>query len=258
MGTVIVLALAMATDPMRIGITLLLISRPRPILNLLVYWVGVMFVGVTSGVVVLTMMRDFAPALLHDFSAFAATPTVRHTQVVAGLLALLLATLINTGLPTRQRLGLPVSVQVPLPVEVPVPVGVTGDPSALLLQPSTPVRVAQWQWLSRAKQLLKGESLWVALAAGLGQGPAPPEYLVALVAILAAGGRIGTQIGLAVLFNIVMLGVCEITLVSYLAMPGKTQTIIGHLNSWVGSHRRQIISVIVGVLGVCLVVNGSS
>ncbi len=139
-----------------------------------------------------------------------------------------------------------------------MPVGITGDPSTLLLQPSAPAGVSQWQWLSRAKGMLKGESLWVALAAGLGQGPAPPEYLVALVAILASGGQVGTQISLAVMFNVVMLSVCELTLVSYLAMPGKTQAFVGRLNSWVGAHRRQIVSVIVGVLGVCLVVNGSS
>jgi hypothetical protein len=258
MGTVLVLALAMATDPMRLGVTLLLISRPRPVLNLLVYWLGVMFVGVTSGVVVLTMMRDFAPALLRSLSAFTANPAVRHTQLVAGLLALVLATLINTGLPSRQRLGLPVPIPVPVLVEVPVPVGITGDPSTLLLEQSAPARVSQWQWLSRAKGLLQGESLWVALAAGLGQGPAPPEYLVALVAILASGGQVGTQIGLAVMFNVVMLSVCELTLVSYLVMPGKTQAFVGALNSWVGAHRRQIVSVIVGVLGACLVVNGSS
>ncbi len=258
MGTVLVLALAMATDPMRLGVTLLLISRPRPVLNLLVYWLGVMFVGVTSGVVVLTMMRDFAPALLRSLSSFTANPAVRHTQFIAGLLALVLAALINTGLPSRQRLGLPVPVPVPAPVEVPVPVGITGDPSTLLLEPSAPARVSQWQWLSRAKGMLQGESLWVALAAGLGQGPAPPEYLVALVAILASGGQVGTQISLAVMFNVVMLSVCELTLVSYLAMPGKTQAFVGRLNSWVGAHRRQIVSVIVGVLGVCLVVNGSS
>lgn len=256
MGTVFVLALAMATDPMRLGVTLLLISRPRPVLNLLVYWVGVMFVGVTSGVVVLTLMRDLAPALLRNFSAFAANPTVRHTQLIAGLLALLLAALINTGLPSRRRFGIPVPV--PVPVEVPVPVGITGDPSALLLQSSAPVRISQLQWLSRAKEMLKGESLWVALGAGLGQGPAPPEYLVALVAILASERQVSTQIGLAVMFNVVMLSVCELTLISYLAMPNKTQAFVGRLNSWVGAHRRQIVSVIVGVLGVCLIVNGSS
>ena len=254
MGTMLMLALAMATDPVRLGVTLLLISRPRPILNLLVYWVGAMIVGVGSAVVVLTMMRDFAPALLESLSNLVATPAVRHAQVVAGVLALLAAMLITTGLPTRQRLGL--QVPIPVPVEVSVPLGIAGDPSSLLLQPAPPTGVALL--LGRARSALKGESLWVALAAGLGTGPAPLEYLVALVAILASGGEIGTQISAAVLFNIVMLSVCELTLVSYLAMPTKTQAIIGLLNSWVGAYRRRILSLIVGVAGVCLVVVGSS
>jgi hypothetical protein len=254
MGTMLMLALAMATDPVRLGVTLLLISRPRPILNLLVYWVGAMIVGVGSAVVVLTMMRDFAPALLQSLSNLAATPAVRHAQVVAGLLALLGAMLITTGLPTRQRLGL--QVPMPVPVEVSVPVGVAGDPSSLLLQATSPTGIALL--LGRARSVLKGESLWVALGAGLGTGPAPLEYLVALVAILASGGEIGRQISAAVLFNIVMLAVCELTLVSHLAMPTKTQAIIGFLNGWVGAHRRRILSLIVGTAGVCLVVVGSS
>jgi Sap, sulfolipid-1-addressing protein len=251
MGTMLTLALAMATDPVRLGVTLLLISRPRPILNLLVYWVGAMIVGVGSAVVVLTMMRGFAPALLQSLSALVATPAIRHAQVVAGALALLGAMLILTGLPTRQRLGL----QEPVPVEVPVPVGSPGE-QATLVQPAPATGVALL--LGRARSALKGESLWVALAAGLGTGPAPLEYLVALVAILASGNDIGRQIGSAVLFNIVMLAVCELTLASYLAMPAKTQALIGFLNGWVGAHRRRILSVIVGTAGVCLMVVGSS
>jgi Sap, sulfolipid-1-addressing protein len=100
--------------------------------------------------------------------------------------------------------------------------------------------------------------LWVALAAGLGTGPAPLEYLVALTAILAAGGEIGTQISAAVMFNVVMLAVCEITLVSYLATPTRTLAIIDQLNIWVRAHRRRILSLMLGVAGVCLVVTGSS
>jgi hypothetical protein len=126
----------------------------------------------------------------------------------------------------------------------------------MLLQPSSPTGIALL--LDRTKGALKGESLWVALAAGLGTGPAPLEYLVALVAILASGGDIGRQIGAAVLFNIVMQAVCEITLVSYLAAPTKTQAIIGHLNGWVGTHRRRILSFIIGAAGVCLVAAGST
>jgi hypothetical protein len=255
MGAVLVLALAMAIDPVRLGVTLLLISRPRPILNLLVYWVGAMFVGVSSAVVVLTMMRDFAPTLLQNLSNFVASPQVRHAQVVAGALALLAAALITTGLPVRQRIGLQVPIPVSVPVEMPVPLGIAGDPSSLLLQTTAPTGISLL--LGRARGALKGESLWVALAAGMGTGPAPLEYLVALVAILASGGEIGRQISAAVMFNIVMLAICETTLVSYLAMPTKTQATIGLLNGWVGTHRRRILSIIVGVAGVCLVVAGS-
>jgi hypothetical protein len=241
MGTVLVLALTMATDPVRLGVTLLLVSRPRPILNLLVYWLGAMFVGVTAAVVVLTMMRDFAPTLLQNLSSLAATPVVRHAQIAFGLLALLLAPLITAGLPARQRLRVPVSVG--------------GDPSSLLLQPSTPTGTSQL--LGRARGVLGGESLWVALAAGLGTGPAPLEYLVALTAILAMGGEIGTQISAAVVFNVVMLAVCEVALVSYLATPTRTLAIIDQLNGWVRTHRRRILSLMLGVAGVCLVVTGS-
>jgi hypothetical protein len=250
MGTVLVLALSMATDPVRLGVTLLLVSRPRPILNLLVYWLGAMFVGVTAAVVVLTMMRDFAPALLQNLSSLAATPVVRHAQIAVGVLALLSAALITSGLPARQRLPVPVAV------EVPVPVGIGGDPSSLLRQPSTPTGISQL--LGRARGVLGGESLWVALAAGLGTGPAPLEYLVALTAILAAGGEIGTQISSAVVFNVVMLAVCEVALVSYLATPTRTLAIIDQLNNWVRIHRRRILSLMIGVAGVCLVVTGSS
>jgi len=256
MGAVLVLALAMAIDPVRLGVTLLLISRPRPILNLLVYWVGAMVVGVTSAVVVLTLMRDFAPTLLQNLSKLVATPAVRHAQVVVGLLALLGAALITTGLPTRQRFGLQVPVPVSLPVPVSVPLGVGGDPSSLLLQTSAPTVISLL--LGRARGALKGHSLWVAFAAGIGTGPAPLEYLVALVAILASGGEIGRQISAAVIFNIVMLAICEATLLSYLVMPNKTQAIIEILNGWVGTHRRRILSFIAGVAGVCLVVAGST
>jgi Sap, sulfolipid-1-addressing protein len=256
MGAVLVLALAMAIDPVRLGVTLLLISRPRPILNLLVYWLGAMFVGVSSAVVVLTMMRDFAPALLQNLSNLVATPTVRHAQVVAGALALLVAALITRGLPVRQRFGLQVPIPVSVPVEMPLPASIGADPSSLLLQTSAPTGISLL--LGRARGALKGESLWVALAAGMGTGPAPMEYLAALVAILASGGEIGRQISAAVMFNIVMLAICETTIVGYLAMPTTTQAIIGLLNGWVRTHRRRILSLIVGVAGLCLVVAGSS
>ena len=43
----LVLTLMVALDPVRLGATLLMISRPRPVQNMLVYWIGSMTVGVT-------------------------------------------------------------------------------------------------------------------------------------------------------------------------------------------------------------------
>jgi hypothetical protein len=39
-GSVLVLALLAALNPVRLGLALLVISRPRPVQNLLAYWVG--------------------------------------------------------------------------------------------------------------------------------------------------------------------------------------------------------------------------
>jgi hypothetical protein len=44
--TVLVLGLMAATDPVRIGIAALLISRPRPLRNLLAFWLGGMATGI--------------------------------------------------------------------------------------------------------------------------------------------------------------------------------------------------------------------
>ena len=45
-NSVLVLAFLVALNPVRLGITLLVISRPRPVHNLLAYWVGSMMMGV--------------------------------------------------------------------------------------------------------------------------------------------------------------------------------------------------------------------
>ncbi|MBL3746502.1 GAP family protein, partial [Mycobacteroides abscessus subsp. massiliense] len=39
-GSVLALVVLVALNPIRLGITLLVISRPKPVPNLLVYWAG--------------------------------------------------------------------------------------------------------------------------------------------------------------------------------------------------------------------------
>ena len=64
------LGLLMGLDPMRLGITLLVISRPRPVQNLLAYWVGCLIALILNMAVPLTLLhatptfRSFA----HDWA----------------------------------------------------------------------------------------------------------------------------------------------------------------------------------------------
>ena len=55
----LLLTLLVAIDPVRLGATLLMISRPRPLQNMLVYWIGAMTVGVTY---MLGPLAEIAPA----------------------------------------------------------------------------------------------------------------------------------------------------------------------------------------------------
>ena len=58
------------------------------------------------------------------------------------------------------------------------------------------------------------------------------------------------------MFLVVMLAVVEVPLVSYLVTPAKTQAVMLQLHNWVGARRRQILAVILAVVGALLVANG--
>ncbi|SLF40181.1 Protein of uncharacterised function (DUF2910) [Mycobacteroides abscessus subsp. bolletii] len=123
-----VLALLAAVDPIRIGIAVLLFSRPRPILNVLAFWIGGLAMACGLGVVVLVVLRGYALTVLRDMSDIAATAPARYLQLALGILALL----------TAARLALRLRR--------------TGPPSTA----------------TRIGRSLGGGSLWVAFAAGLG------------------------------------------------------------------------------------------
>jgi hypothetical protein len=99
--TVLVMAIAISLEPFRIGMTVLMLNRPNPILQLLAFLTGGFAMGATVGLVVLFLLR---PALMGS-----AHFTLPNVQIVIGVLALLLAVLLATGvvpapkLPTRAR-----------------------------------------------------------------------------------------------------------------------------------------------------------
>ncbi len=231
-GTVLVLALGAATDPLRLGTVVVLVSLRRPVHNLLACWLGGMAAGTFVGLGVLLLLRDFLPTVIHVTSSIGNFMHGR-IQLTIGVLMLLIA----VGFSARKR--------------VRVPVG-NGDLSALA-QPGTPNRFSQL--MARAKHTLEGGHPLVAFAAGVGS-VTPPEYAMALTIILASGSTIGTQLSAIVMFTVVVLAVVEVSLLSYLATPAKTQAVMLQLNTWVQAHHRRIIAVMLAAGGVMLVAKG--
>jgi hypothetical protein len=238
-GTVFLLAVAAATDPIRLGIAVVLIARPRPIVNLLAFWLGGMATGVATALGGLLLLRDFLPVVVQHVTSTVAIFTRAPVEIAIGLLALSAAALIAVGSSARQ------------PARVPIP---DGDLSALTSQQSTPTAFSRLT--ARAQHVLGCGPPWVAFVAGLGQSTNPVEYLLALTAIVASGAAVGTQISAAVMFTVVVLAVVEIPLVSFLATPAKTQAFMLYLQDWVQARRRQMFAAILAVAGVMLLARG--
>ena len=102
------LALPIAFDPVRLGFNVLLISRPRPAQNLLVYWIGRALAGVVLLLVPILALH-FTPMLssfVHDLANPATLRQLHRPAMLksaAGVLVLLVAALLAVRFLGRQR-----------------------------------------------------------------------------------------------------------------------------------------------------------
>lgn len=81
--TILVMAVAVSLEPFRIGMTVLMLNRPRPMLQLLAFLCGGFAMGTTVGLVVLFVLRR----RLLGSTYF----TLPRVQIFIGVLALLVA-----------------------------------------------------------------------------------------------------------------------------------------------------------------------
>ena len=222
-SAVLVLALVAAMDPVRIGIVALLISRPRPMINLLAFWLGGIAAGIVAALVVLLLLRDLMLSVMR-VSGF------RHQRPDCCA---------HTG---RDRCARGADRRADRwrasgrTTRAPAPV-TGGEPSVLVLEPNTPTGSSR---LSIRGQL-EGGSLVVAFVAGVAMATPPVEYMATIVAILASRAAADAQVSAALMFTLVAFTVAEIPLISYLATPAKTLAVVLRLHDWIGA-RRQAIS----------------
>jgi hypothetical protein len=255
-SSVLVLALLAGLNPVRLGLILLVISRPRPVQNLLAFWAGALTASVLNLVVPLTVLHA-TPMLRSIAQELGKSSSARNIQIGMGVLALSIAALMLVRFSARQRAHVSTS---------------GGNTSTLVSDSSPPTAIARMldraqdapteggsvllRLLRRAHNAWENGSLWVALVIGMGMGPAAEEILVLLAVIVASGAATGTQVGAAIAFVVGMLGIVEVILVSYLATPAKTQAGLRLLHDWARIHRRKILVAMFAVGGISLVANG--
>jgi Sap, sulfolipid-1-addressing protein len=232
-SAVLGLSLLVAMDPVRIGITALLISRPRPMLNLFAFWLGGMAAGITTALALLLCLRNFTLSLMREMNSAISSQTAAYIQVAIGVLAVLAA----ARLWARQRTRVPVT---------------GGESSVLVLERNAATGSSRLS----IRGLLEGRSLMVAFVAGLALATPPVEYLAAMVAILTSGAPAAEQFWAALFFTVVALTVVEVPLITYLATPAKTLAVVHRLNDWISVRRHAIPAVVVGAIGVLLLVTG--
>lgn len=257
-SSVPVLALLMALNPVRLSLALLVISRPRPMQNLLTYWVGALIEGFPIMLVPLLVLHR-TPVFKSFAEHLAISPTVRHIQIGLGVFALLMGVQITVRslIRGRQRARVPAS---------------GGGASTLVLESNNPNAFSRllgrvpdavreggspfWRLLGRAHNSWENGSLWIAFVIGLLSGPAPDEAFYILAIVVASGATVGMQVGVSIAFVVMMLVIIEITLASYVAAPAKTQAILQRIHDWALTHRRKILVAMCAVGGVSLLAQG--
>ncbi|KWX24827.1 hypothetical protein AFM11_09290 [Mycolicibacterium wolinskyi] len=261
-GIVVLSSLMTAFNPVRVGIVLLMVSRPRPMRNLFVYWIGCLIVGIPPVVGSLMVLNYTAQSLTGSSS----NPVMRHVQVGLGVLALAIALWVALRPLWQKRFGSSVKAKrnnraTRLSRDVPA------DPGA-----ETPVVVSTLprtetagqggkdplfrRLLNRIRRIWEGDSLWVALLMGLGTGPPADGMFIVITTIFAAGVGLGTQFTAGIVYLLGTLLVIELILVCHVISPTRTQQMMQQLHDWTRAHFRPLIVGLFGMIGTFAVVTG--
>ncbi|MBW0014814.1 GAP family protein [Mycobacterium sp.] len=258
LGAILMVTFVAAVDPVRLAVTLLMISRPRPMSGLLAYWVGCVLASVPSVLVPVLMLhyvpmfRPFTQSLASTIMGALASTTGRQVQLGMGALALVVAVLMAVHYAARQQ----------------APVSLTVSPAGMVTQPRHPVfylfgraadpsrrnESAIWLLLRRAHAAWENGSSRMAFVIGVLSGPPPLELLVFVTAVVASGAALGMQVIAALGFVIGMLAVIEFILLGHLVAPAKTEAMVQRLHEAVRANQRWVFVALSAAMGSWMVV----
>lgn len=264
--TVLMLALWMSTDPVRIFIGTFLVSRPNPLQNLISYWLGGMTGGLVASLFVIVLLRDFALPIMKTVTASVSHFTGGYVRVVLGVLALMLAVklAVNLVAKARQRVGIPMNTTVSASSAAVSPGALQTRPSLArpslaqrqraLVQRCTPEVLTRFS--TGIMDTLGSGSPRLSFVAGLLTALPPVEHQAALTAIMASGAGVAEQMSASIVFVLVVLTTLEVIFITYWLAPSKTQQIIGTMQTWIRSTGQKLLPFTATVGGVFLLYTG--
>jgi hypothetical protein len=250
-SSVAVVGLLWALNPGVLGVIVLLISRPRGVQNLVAYWCGSLMVCIPL-LLIPVMMLYYAPtsaSFAHNI-ATPANPLARQTQIGLGLLTLSIAAVVAARFMVRRRR----QSLVITPVRGGAADAVGSDDVA-----SDKAEGNQSTFRRLVRRVYKAwedGSLWISFVFGMMLFPGPPVALFVVTTIAGSGAPIGIQVTAAVAFVVVMLGLVETILVSYLVAPGRTQQLLRPLHDWSRTYRVQVTITILVIVGMWQLARG--
>lgn len=271
-GSLAVLALLTTINPVRLGIVLLVLTRPRPIRNLLAYWVGAAIVGLVTMIVPLIVLHSAtsSASFLENFARPTANATAQRTAIGIGVLLLSIGALIavRTLRPTPHRARHSMKILTreaksrnsnsntsTMVLESTAPSLITG-----LLNPAEDAATeggsAGRRLLGRIRESWKNGSPWISFGIGILILPPVDGALFALAIILASGAALEVQLVTVIAYTMGVLLIEEIILVSNVVAPAKTQAALRRLHDWARVHHQKFLAAILILVGLSLVLRG--
>ncbi|MFV8232763.1 GAP family protein [Mycolicibacterium fortuitum] len=264
-GSLVVLALLTTINPVRLGIILLVLSRPRPVQNLLAYWAGAVLIGMASLVIPLIVLHSTpaSSAFAKKFAHPTADPLTQRVTIGIGVLLLAIAAfMVARGLMRK-------------PVAVGSHRRVAGDgagatstlvddsgapPAITRLLYSTPADSdadpKSRRLIGRFREAWQNGSPWIPFVIGIIVVPPLDGILFALAIVVASGASFEVQLIALVAFVFGVLLVEEFILISNVVAPARTQAVLRRLHEWAHTHRRKFVAAILAVVGLSLMARG--
>jgi hypothetical protein len=265
-GSLAVLALLTTINPVRLGLILLVLSRPRPMQNLLGYWTGAMMVGLVSLLIPLALLHatPASASFARSFAHPTANPVAQRSAIgVGGALLVIAAVLIvHAAMRAPSRSVATTGTRPDGIAKTSTLLDDSSVPSILrrLLNPepdttgseATPVR----RLLGKVRNAWRDGSPWIGFLIGVIFLPPLDGVFFALGIVIASGTPTAVQVVALIVFVIGVLTVEEIILVSNLFAPSKTQTVLRQVHDWARTHHRKFAAAILAVVGLSLVARG--